>query len=364
MVNIKIYRNIIVVSTFALLVIGVFMVRESSLIWAKYLYNDENYYFKRQLLYAIIGVVVFFVGFKINLNYLKKHTNIFLLFSLLLLILVIIPGIGITKNGSTSWLGFSFISFQPSEFFKLSLVIFLSKYLEKNYSKTNNIKTLIGPLLISIAGLFLIMIQPDFGTCMVLALSIFVMLYATKLSNKWFVFFIVLGISAVGILIGLESYRFERILSFIDPFSDPLGSGFQIIQSLYALGPGGLVGNMESIQKYYYLPEPQTDFIFAIFVEEFGLIGGVILIAIYALIIFSSIKIIKYSSNLFKSLLSLGLLSLFSIQVIINLGVVIGLFPVTGITLPLISYGGSSLIVVLFSLGIIVNNNYEKNIAS
>ena len=174
-------------------------------------------------------------------------------------------------------------------------------------------------------------------------------------------------IPVIGILILLmsKSYRLERIYALIDPFSDPLGSGFQIIQSLYALGPGGLIGQgiNGSIQIHYYLPEPQTDFIFAIIVEEFGLIGGLIIILLYSLIIFSSFVLIKNEKSLFKAFLSLGLLSVFMIQVIINLGVVIGLFPVTGITLPLISYGGSSLIVVLFSLGLIVNkgeNDYES----
>ena len=209
-------------------------------------------------------------------------------------------------------------------------------------------------------GFALIMLQPDFGTCMVLAISVFSLLYSSRLKNKWFIFFILVGIGLISVLIMSASYRFSRITSFIDPFSDPLGSGFQIIQSLYALGPGGLIGNMQSIQKYYYLPEPQTDFIFAIFVEEFGLLGGLILLALYGLIFYASYKIIKNSNNLFKSFVSLGLLSLFIVQVIINLGVVIGLFPVTGITLPLISYGGSSLLSYMILLGIIFNVSNES----
>lgn len=363
-INLKKYQISVIIATLILLFIGLFMVRESSLIWANYLYDDENYYFKRQLIYAIIGILVFYISAKIKLSFIEKYIKLFLLISILLLILVLIPVIGITKNGSTSWLGFSLISFQPSEFFKISLILYFSYYLKKYYYKTEKIKTLIPLLFVTLVGFVLIMLQPDFGTCMVLAISIFIVLYASRLNNKWFVFFIMLGIGAIVVLIMLESYRFKRITSFLDPFEDPLGSGFQIIQSLYALGPGGLVGNLSSIQKYYYLPEPQTDFIFAIFVEEFGLLGGIFVISLYGIIFYSSYKIIKSSSNLFKSFFSLGLLSLFMIQTIINLGVVIGLFPVTGITLPLISYGGSSLIVVLFSLGLIINCNYEKNIIS
>ena len=353
----------VIIATFSLLIIGLFMVRESSLIWAKYLYNDENYYFTRQLIYAIGGIIFFFIGYYINLNVVKKYSLYFLLISLVLLLIVLIPGVGITRNGSTSWLGFSLISFQPSEFFKISLIIYFSKYLEENYFKTKKLKSLIPLLLLSLLGFALIMMQPDFGTCMVLAISIFCLLYATRLSNKWFIIFIVIGLIAITVLIMFESYRFERIASFIDPFKDPLGSGFQIIQSLFSLGPGGLVGNLDSIQKHYYLPEPQTDFIFAIFIEEFGLLGGLIVITLYSIIFFCIFKLISKSTSLFKSFLSLGLLSLFMVQVIINLGVVIGLFPVTGITLPLISYGGSSLIVVLFSLGLIINRTkYHENI--
>lgn len=363
-IRVRKYQIAIVIATLLLLMIGLYMVRDSSLVWANYLYGDPNYYFKRQLIYAIIGIFVFFVSIKIKISFLKKYVVWFLLISLLLLILVIIPGVGITKNGSTSWLGFSLISFQPSEFFKISLVLFFSFYLERFYYQSQKIKTLFPLLLITLLGFVLIMLQPDFGTCMVLAMSIFIVLYTSRLDNKWFVIFILIGLLSIAGLIMFESYRFKRITAFLNPFEDPLGSGFQIIQSLYALGPGGLVGNLSSIQKYYYLPEPQTDFIFAIYIEEFGLLGGIFLIFLYSIIFYSSFKIIKSSSNLFKSFFSLGLLSLFMIQTIINLGVVIGLFPVTGITLPLISYGGSSLIVVLFSLGLIVNNNYEKDFIS
>lgn len=360
--SIKKYRIAVIVSTLILLIIGLYMVRDSSLVWANYLYGDENYYFKRQLIYAILGIIVAFFAMRIPFSALKKYSPLALLISLILLILVLIPGLGITKNGSTSWLGFSIVSFQPSEFFKISLILFFSLYLEKFYYQSGKIRTLIPLFVITLSGFVLIMLQPDFGTCMVLAVSIFILLYASRLKNKWFLIFIAVGLVAIGALIFFESYRFKRITAFLDPFSDPLGSGFQIIQSLYAIGPGGLIGNMSSVQKYYYLPEPQTDFIFAIYVEEFGLLGGIVLIALYAVIFYSSFKIIVRSGNLYKSFVSLGLLSLFMIQTIINLGVVIGLFPVTGITLPLVSYGGSSLIVVLFSLGLIVNHRYENTI--
>ena len=341
------------------------MVKESSKIWAGYLYNDEFYFFKRQSIYFILGMVSFFIGTKIKESWVKKYGIILLMISYILLILVLIPGVGITKNGSTSWLGISSLSFQPSEFFKIGIIVFNSSYLSSFYQRSKKIYSLLPVLIASLLGIVLIMLQPDFGTCMVILSSIFVQVLLSRLPGKWFVSIIILGVIGILILIMSKSYRLERIYAFIDPFSDPLGSGFQIIQSLYALGPGGLIGQgiNGSIQIHYYLPEPQTDFIFAIIVEEFGLIGGLIIILLYSLIIFSSFVLIKNEKSLFKAFLSLGLLSVFMIQVIINLGVVIGLFPVTGITLPLISYGGSSLIVVLFSLGLIVNkgeNDYES----
>lgn len=362
-INLTKYRNLLFISIIFLSLFGVFMVKESSKIWAEYLYNDEYYFFKRQSLYFILGIISLIIGMKIDISLLKKYGYIFLIISYILLILVLIPGLGITKNGSTSWLGVGSLSFQPSEFFKIAIIIFNANFLSNNYKKSRKIVHIIPMLILSLLGILLIMLQPDFGTCMVILGAIFIQVLVSKLPGKWFMGIIFLGIISIVILIFSKSYRMDRISAFIDPFSDPLGSGFQIIQSLYALGPGGLIGQgiNGSIQIHYYLPEPQTDFIFAIVVEEFGLIGGLIVIGLYSLVIFISFLLIKNERDLFKAYLSLGLLSVFLIQVIINLGVVIGLFPVTGITLPLISYGGSSLIVILFSLGLIINKGGNLN---
>ncbi len=360
--NSNFYRKALTISGLLLTIFGVFMVYEASSVWAQFKYGDQFYFLKRQALYACVGIGGFFLGSKISASFLKKYANYFLAISFLLLILVLIPGVGLIRGGSASWLGFGGFSFQPSEFLKISLIIFFAKYLEKFYEQSDKIKTILPPLLIASIGFILIMLQPDFGTCMVLAVSLFAQIYASRMPLKWFVIFMFTGIFAVCILILSASYRFERIMSFIDPFQDPLGSGFQIIQSLYAIGPGGLLGQGigESYQKHYYLPEPQTDFIFAIIVEEFGLFGGLIVIGLYGLMFFCAFKLIFSTKNIFKCYMCLGLLALFMIQVIINLGVVISLFPVTGITLPLISYGGSSLCVLLFSLGLMVNKNEQE----
>lgn len=354
-INIKKYRYAILLCSLLLSLFGLFMVKEASLVWAKYLYNDELYFFKRQLIYLLIGIILFFIASSIRLDKIKKYSIYFLVVTIVLLVLVLIPGLGVTKNGSTSWLGNSSFSIQPSEFLKLTLIMYFAYYLENNYDKTNRIKTYIPIILIVITSFSLIMLQPDFGSALIIFSGVGAMLFSCKIKMKYII--ILLGVIIVGgvTLVLLEDYRIKRITAFIDPFQDALGSGFQIIQSLFALGPGGLVGKgiEGSVQKHYYLPEPQTDFIFAVIVEEFGLVGGLIIILLYSILFYSSYIVIKNSTNVFKGLLYLGLLSIFTFQVLINLGVVIGLLPVTGITLPLISYGGSSLTIELFSLGLI-----------
>ena len=354
-INIKKYKVILLLSTFILTFFGLFMIKESSDIWAKYLYDDEMYFFKRQAIFIILGIVSFFVASRIRIEYLKKVSTLFLIITIVLLLLVLIPGLGITKNGSTSWLGTKEFSIQPSELLKISLILYFAYYLEKHFDASDKLRTLLFPIFILLISFGLIMLQPDFGTAFIIILGIISMLFCSRVRYKWFIFLIVCGLFGVTILIIKEGYRMKRITAFIDPFSDSLGSGFQIIQSLFALGPGGIVGKgfNGSVQKHYYLPEPQTDFIFAIIGEEFGLIGSFIVIILYVLIFYSAYKIILNSNSIFKSMLYLGIISIFAFQVLINLGVVVGLLPVTGITLPLISYGGSSLIIELFSLGII-----------
>lgn len=206
-------------------------------------------------------------------------------------------------------------------------------------------------------GFILIMLQPDFGTGVVMIGSVVLMIIASPFKFRYFMG---LGVGGVIGFIGLilsAPYRLKRITAFLDPFEDPLGSGFQMIQSLYAIGPGGIlgVGFDQSIQKHFYLPEPQTDFIFAILCEEFGFIGGLIVILLYTYLIVYGLKIATDSIDLFGSFLALGITSMLGIQIIINLGVVVGLFPVTGVTLPFMSYGGTSLTIVMTCVGILIN---------
>ena len=201
------------------------------------------------------------------------------------------------------------------------------------------------------------MLQPDLGTGLILFLSIISILYISGVSMKFFIGGGIIGVIGVIILIIIAPYRMDRITSFINPWKDPLGTGFQMIQSLYAIGPGGLLGLGlgNSIQKHFYLPEPQTDFIFSIISEELGVMGSIIVVSLFIIIFYRGIKISLNSKDIFSKYLSFGIMFQLIFQTIMNLSVVVGLIPVTGVTLPFLSYGGSSLLVSMASIGIILN---------
>ena len=333
------------------------MVYSASNIVALYKYDDAYYYIKRQLIFAGIGISLMILIINIDIYKLYKYSSIIFLISLVCLILVLIPGIGMVRGGARSWIGIGSMSFQPSELSKVSLIIFLGKYFckyEKDLLKFKNFFL----ILIIIGVVFgLIMLQPDFGTGLVIVLSSFLLLFITGAPFKFFLILIIIGIIGVVVLVISAPYRMERIFSFLDPWSDPLGSGFQAIQSMYALAPSGLfgLGFNKSIQKHFFLPEPQNDFIFAIVAEELGLFGAFILLGLFLVLIIRIIKIASYVDNLFYKYLSYGIGFIFFVQVFINIGVVIGLLPVTGITLPIISYGGTSLMISLMMIGIVLN---------
>ena len=347
----------IAILTIIIVVFGLINVYSSSHIWALYKYNDSYYYIKRQAIFACIGMMAMYVTSKIDYHIYKKYYKTIIGVCFLLLILVLIPGLGVVRGGSRSWFNFGFFALQPSELFKIGMIIYAAVYIEKHYYAMKKLQCSLRLLFVMGLGFLLIMLQPDFGSGVVMACSIVVMIIVSPFP---FVYFVILGcLGVVGIILMILSapYRMERILSFLDPFQDPLGSGFQAIQSLYAIGPGGLlgVGFDKSIQKHFYLPEPQTDFIFAIVAEEYGFIGAVALILMYLSLFRTVLKISQNVKDLFGSLLMIGIISMIVIQTLINLGVVVGLFPVTGVTLPLMSYGGTSLTITLMGIGIIIN---------
>ena len=346
------------IAVIILIVIGIIMVYSSSNIWAEYKFNDSFHYLKQQALFMIIGIIIMFIVSKIDYRFYYKKANIILGICLLLLGLVLIPGLGSVRNGSRSWFGIGSFGIQPSEAAKLGLIIFTAKYLSKNNKYLNSIKKGVIPIL-GIIGLFfiLIMLEPDLGTALILVLSTIALLIISGVNIKFFITSFVVGVGGIIGLIIMAPYRINRIISFINPWKDPLGTGFQIIQSLYAIGPGGLLGKGfgNSIQKHFYLPEPQTDFIFSIIVEEFGFIGAITVIGLFAFIFYLAIKITLNQDDLFAKYLVFGIIFQLAFQTIMNLSVVVGLIPVTGVTLPFISYGGSSLLMSMVSIGIILN---------
>ncbi len=340
-----------------LISIGIFMIGSSSCVWAQEKFHNAYYFMVKQAIFACIGFVVMWFTSHISLYKIRPYAKKLFILCTISLIVVLIPGIGVLRNGSRSWFGIGSFLIQPSEFFKIAIIIYVSDYLAKRYRVKSFKKDLLFPAFLVMLGFGLILLQPDFGSGMVMVCSIIVIVLAADAPLKYFIRVGILGIVGLSALIISAPYRMARIISFLDPWQDPLGAGFQIIQSLFAIAPGGIlgVGFNNSMQKHFYLPEPQTDFIFAIFAEEFGFVGCVLLILLFISVIYQGVKIAQSCSDSYLCYCAIGLISLFAIQVMINLGVVVGLFPVTGITLPLISYGGSSLLVMMGSMGFLIS---------
>lgn len=340
-----------------LVIIGLIMVYSASNVVALYKYNDEFYFFKRELIFGLVGTFIMILIINMNVSKIYKMTTIIFIIGVALLILVLIPGIGIIRGGARSWIGFGSFSIQPAEFSKIVLVLLLSKYLSQTKEEINSFFNFFGLLGIILIFFGLIMLQPDFGTGIVLVISSLLLLFTSGAPLKYFILIGILGILGIGALIISAPYRLERIFAFLNPWNDPLGSGFQAIQSLYAISPSGLfgLGFNKSMQKHFFLPEPQNDFIFAIICEEFGLIGALILIGLFVFLIYRIIYIGLKQTNRYYRYVCLGVGLIFFTQAFINMGVVIGLLPVTGITLPIISYGGSSLVLSMIMVGLVLN---------
>lgn len=360
----KKFDYILLTLVIVLVIFGLLMVYSASNVVALYKYNDRAYFIKRQLIFSVVGLLLMFIMMHVSIDKIIKSTNYIFIISVILLILVLIPGIGVLRGGARSWIGFGSFSIQPAEIIKVALILFLSKVIDKIKNSIHKFKMVIMLLLIIVFIFGLIMLQPDFGTGLVIVGSSVLLMFCGGVKLKYFFILGGMGIFGLACLIISAPYRMERILAFLDPWSDPLGSGFQAIQALFSIAPSGLfgLGYNNSVQKHFFLPEPQNDFIFAIVCEELGLIGGIFLIGVFLFIIIRIIKMVYQIENTYYQLILLGSASSLFVQVFINLGVVIGLLPVTGITLPIISYGGSSLIFTLIMLGIVINISQYREV--
>ncbi|WP_124727792.1 putative lipid II flippase FtsW [Staphylospora marina] len=318
--------------------------------------QDSYFFFKRQLLFGGIGLILFFVFSNIPYHTYRKNVGWILLLSLFLLILV--PLFGEVRNGARRWIDLGMFSFQPSELVKLGMIIYTASIMVKKQPVMDDFKRAIVPPLVVI-GLIctLLVIQPHFSATVIILATCMLVIYCAGIRFKHL---LVLFAAGVPVLIGVMvtgSYRLKRLASLTDPMSDPSGSGYQILQSLYAIGPGGLtgVGLGKSIQKMAYLPEAHTDFIFSIIAEELGFIGSAFLILLFVALILRGVMISVQAPDLFGTLLGIGIVGLTGIETIFNLGVVTALLPVTGVPLPLISYGGTALLIKMMGLGILLN---------
>lgn len=341
-----------------LLALGIVMVYSSSEVTSYFKTGDSFYYLKKQLLWAIIGLGA--MGLMIRLDYWKLRGWVLpvLLASFALLVVVLIPGVGKEVNGAQRWINLGFTTFQPSEIIKLALVLFTAYGLSLQGDKVRFFGRGVLPYLLVLAlACGLILAQPDLGTAAAAAGTIYIMLFAAGARGKHLTYLGLAGVGAIGVAIAMAPYRMKRFLAFLDPFADPQGSGFHIIQSLYALGSGGFfgVGLGESKQKFFYLPEQHTDFIYAIIGEELGFIGAALVILLFVLYVWRGFKIAITSPDPFASLLAVGLTSMIGLQALVNIGVVTGSMPVKGMPLPFISFGGTSLVFTLAGVGILLN---------
>lgn len=344
--------------TVILVCIGVVMIYSASSIYAWEMYKDSFFFLKRHLSFIVIGTVFTILVMGIDYKRLRKWARPLLLISIFLLLLVLIPGIGREVAGARRWFRFKFISFQPSELTNLAIIIYVADFISR---KGNTFRTFWRGFLpiMFVLGLvtLLILMQPDLGTALALGAVVFIILFVAGVRISYLLSIFLVSLPLLYILIFSVPYRKVRIMAFLNPWLDPKGSGFQIIQSQIALGSGGIfgVGLGQSRQKLFYLPAAHTDFIFSIIGEELGLLGAIAVIILFMIFIQQGFKIIKNAQDRFGYFLSLGLVLMISLKAVINIGVSCGVFPTKGLPLPFISYGGSSFIFDMISIGLLLN---------
>ena len=364
-VDLEDFDPVITIVFVSLLTIGLVMVASSSISVADRNFSNPFYYFQRQMIFIVMGLFAALAVFRIRLVQWEKSGMALLVFALFLLVLVLIPGIGKTVNGSTRWLSLGLINLQVSELVKLFLVIYVAGYLVRHGDAVRS--SLIGFLkpmiMVGIAGL-LLLLEPDFGATVVIMGTVLGMTFLAGARFTQFIAFVFMFACAALLLIVTSPYRMQRLTSFANPWADPFDTGFQLTQSLIAIGTGGWFGTGlgGSVQKLFYLPESHTDFLFAVLSEELGFVGVMLVIGLFSVLFFRSLKIAAQAEavgNYFAAYMAYGIGIWLSMQAIINMAVNVGLLPTKGLTLPLMSYGGSSLIVCCMAIGLLLRINYE-----
>lgn len=349
---------ILLAAIMSLICIGVVMVYSASTSLSYAMVGHEWHFIIRQILWTVLGTVALYVASRINYRKWQQLAGLGLVCTVILLLFVWMPGIGVTIQGSSRWINLGVVRVQPSEVAKVTLMIWLADRLARRPGRLTSFIRGTLPLL-AVAGLIgsPILLQPDLGTAVAIILVFGLVLFVAGLPMTQTIALVGVGGVVLAQLIRMAPYRFERYMAFLDPWKDPLDTGYQIIQSLYAIGTGGLFGRGfgGGQQKRFFLPEPHNDFIFSTLAEELGFLGGALLIFLFAVLAVRGMRVALRAPDRFGSLLATGITSMVISQAMINIAVVTASVPVTGITLPLVSYGGSSLLIIMGSLGILLN---------
>lgn len=338
--------------------IGTAMSYSASAVYAMNTFGDAFYFLKKQLIWVLLGFIVLFMVQYIDYRVYLRFTRIMFAASLVLLVLVLIPGVGHSVKGSARWLGYGPLSLQPSEFVKLFLVIYLAKVFSTDYSgAANQVMKMLFPMLMVAVMFILIMLQPDFGTGIVILMVSILILFVSGFPLFYMVSLFIISIPMFYLIIYQVTYRWDRILAYLDPWKDRYGIGYHIVQSFICFKKGGFmgVGLGQGTQKLSRLPEPHTDFIYAVIAEETGLLGTALVVVLFSLVFWRGMNISIQAPDEFGRLLAIGLTLMIVVQAFTNIGVATGSLPATGIPLPFISYGGSSFLSLMIAVGILLN---------
>ena len=348
-----------------LLSTGVVMIYSASAIVAADRFHDPYFFLKRQVFWAVLGCGALWCALRTDYRRLEKLVLPLLALAIVLLVLVLVPRLGVSVNGSRRWLRLGPMSFQPAELAKLALVVYLAAFLARKREVVGHVwKGVVPPLAVSGVLAGLILLQPDLGNCVTVLVLTVSLLFLAGVSTKWLGALAALAAPLAGVVVWMAPYRMRRVFAFLDPWSDPRGSGFQIIQSWLALGGGGPLGRGigESKQKLFYLPEAHTDFIFSIIGEELGFVGAVAVVALFAILVWRGLRIGVRAADPFGGYLALGITLLVATQTLVNLGVVTGLLPTKGLPLPFLSFGGSALLITMLATGVLLNISQDAGV--
>jgi cell division protein FtsW len=348
----------LLINILALISIGIIMIYSSSAFYAEKNFGSPYYFIIRQLAALVVGIVMLRIAIKLPYENYKKLTPILMILTLLFMLIVLVPGIGRQVGGARRWIRFFGIGFQPSEILKLTLIIWVAGFLNRKKELLGYFsRGLLPSFLVTGIFCFLLLLQPDFGTAALICITLLLMIFAAG-GKTFHMIGSLVGIATMGVFLVFSNvYRMRRVTGFLDPWADPLDSGFQLVQSFIAFGTGGIFGRNlgNSRQKLFFLPEGHTDFIFSILAEETGFIGILLVIILVSLLMLKGLEISLHCPDDFGRNLAFGITSLIFLQTVFHIGVVIGLLPTKGIPLPFISYGGSSLVLCMFMVGILIN---------